>query len=173
MSLRERLLGRRVPPTPVALRTDFSPEADAAYDEHEAALRALDDAQTRGVDLDAARARVERAWAALDPFQVELLLTPLPPAVYDELIGDHPPTDEQRAQGYQWNPDTFGPALLAACVGRELPPEERMSEDDWREFARSGAAGHGEYVVLVNTALAVNDRTVSVHVGKGSRATPG
>ncbi|HLS44285.1 MAG TPA: hypothetical protein VK045_02515 [Ornithinicoccus sp.] len=167
MSQRDRLLGRRIPPTPVAIRVDFSPEADAAYAEHESALRDLETAESRGADLAAAKARVEQAAAALAPHQEVLHVAPIPPSQYDELVGEHPPTDEQRARNYQWNPDTFGPALLAACIGQDLPPDERMSEKDWIDWAASGASGHAEYVLLVNTALEVNSRTVSIHVGKG------
>jgi len=167
MSQRDRLLGRRIPPTPVAIRVDFSPDADAAYAEHEAALRDLETAEARGADHATVQALVDETKAALAPFQEVLQLSPIPPSLYDDLIGEHPPTDEQRAQGYTWNPDTFAPALLAACIGQDLPDDERMSEKDWVALATSSAVGHAEYVSLVNACLAVNDRTLNVHVGKG------
>jgi hypothetical protein len=168
MSQRERMLGRRIPPTPVAIRVDFGPDADAAFAAHEAASRDLETAGSRGADLDAARARVAATKADLDPFQEVLYVSALPPSVYDELIGEHPPTDEQRTRNYQWNPETFAPALLAACIGQELPDEERMSEKDWIDWASLGAASvNGEFVTLVNTCLAVNDRAINVNVGKG------
>lgn len=167
MSQRDRLLGRRIPPTPVAIRVDFSPEADAAFAEHEKVLRDLETAESRGADYAAAEALVARSQAALAQYQEVLQLSPIPPSMYDELIGEHPPTDEQRAQNYSWNPDTFGPALLAAAIGQDLPDDERMSEKDWIAWAASSAVGHAEYVSLVNACLAVNDRTLNIDVGKG------
>lgn len=168
MSQRERMLGRRIPPTPVAIRVDFGPDADAAYAAHEEALRDLQIAETRGADLTTARARVDETKAALADYQEILHISALPPAVYDELIGEHPPTDEQRAKNYQWNPETFAPALLAACIGQDLPDEERMSEKDWIDWTTlTAAAQNGEFVMLVNTCLEVNQRTIDVHVGKG------
>jgi len=168
MSQRERMLGRRIPPTPVVIRVDFGPDADEAFAAHEAALRDLNFAESRGADLDAARDRVAETKDNLDPFQEVLYVSALPPAVYDELIGEHPPTDEQRTRNYQWDPQTFAPALLAACIGQELPDEERMSEKDWTDWASiSSATVNGEFVTLVNTCLAVNDRAINVNVGKG------
>lgn len=168
MSQRDRLLGRRIPPTPVAIRVDFSPEADAAFAAHETAQQERDLAETRNAGLSEADTRLAETKAALAAYQEILQVSPLPPSLYDELIGEHPPTDEQRAQHYSWNPDTFGPALLAACIGQELPDAERMSEKDWIAWAAGTAsAGHAEYVLLVNTCLEVNDRTLNVHVGKG------
>lgn len=167
MSQRDRMLGRRIPPTPVSIRVDFGPESEAAFAEHETALRDLETAESRGVDYAAAQACVDETKAALEPYQEILQVSPIPPSVYDDLIGENPPTDEQRKQNYSWNPDTFGPALLAACIGQELPDNDRMSEKDWIAWASGSGAGHGEYVALVNTCLAVNDRTLNVHVGKG------
>ena len=166
MSQRDRLLGRRVPPTPVTIRVDFSPDADAAYAEHEAALRDLETVAARGADPTAAHALVAETKAALAPYQEVLQVSPIPPSQYDELMGEHPPTDAQREAGYIWNPDTFGPAILAACTGQDLPDDERMSEKDWIDWASSATSGHAEYILLVNTALAVNDRTLNIQVGK-------
>lgn len=55
--------------------------------------------------------------------------------VYDDLVGDHPPTKEQKAEGSPYNLDTFGPALLAKCTFEpEVSFEEAeslWSSDDW------------------------------------------
>ncbi len=41
---------------------------------------------------------------------------------YDDLIAAHPPTAKQKKDNGVWNPDTFAPALLAACsVEPEIP----------------------------------------------------
>ena len=167
MSQRERLLGRRVPPTPVAIRVDFSPAADAAFAAHEEAVRDLRNAELRTADLEQVRARVAEAKAALEPYQEVLLVSPIAANEYDELIGQHPPTDQQRELGYAWNPDGFVPALLAACIGQELPETERMSEKDWIDWTTTASAGvSGELVTLYQTCLQINDRSIDVHVGK-------
>jgi hypothetical protein len=168
MSQRERLLGRRLPPERVTIRVDFSPEADAAYAAYESALRDLEDAESRSVDLADARARVEEALVALTPFREILVVSPVPPSEYEALIGEHPPTEAQQGLNYRWNPDSFVPALLAACIGQELAPEDRMSEKDWLDWTTSAAIGAaGEVNTLFATCLRVNDRSLDVQVGKG------
>ena len=172
MSQRERLLGRRLPPERVTIRVDFSPEADAAYVAYESALRDLEIAESRSADPDsdlvAARALVDETLTALAPFQEVLVVSPVPPAEYEALIGEHPPTESQQALNYRWNPDSFIPALLAVCIGQDLPPEDRMSEKDWLDWTTTAAAGAaGEVMTLFATCLRVNDRSLDVHVGKG------
>jgi hypothetical protein len=168
MSQRERLLGRRIPPTRVSIRVDFSAEADEAFAAHEEAVRDLQTAELRTADLEQARTRVAETKAALESYQEVLLVSALAANEYDELIGQHPPTDQQRELGYSWNPDGFVPALLAACIGQELPETERMSEKDWIDWTTTASAAvSGELVTLYRTCLQVNDRSIDVHVGKG------
>ena len=53
----------------------------------------------------------------------------------DALQMKYPPTKEQRSRGMAFNPDKFGPALVAACsVEPELTEEEALeiwSSDEW------------------------------------------
>jgi len=168
MSQRERLLGRRIPPERVTIRVDFSDAADVAYAEYESALRDLQLAESRNADLTDARARLAESSAALAEFQEVLVVSPIPPADYEALIGEHPPTEQQQALNYRWDPDGFIPALLAACIGQELPPEDRMSEKDWLDWTTTAAVGAaGEVMALFAACLRVNDRSLDVHVGKG------
>lgn len=168
MSQRERLLARRIPPERVTIRVDFSAEADEAFAAHESALRDLAEDQARGADLVAARARVEEARAALAPFQEVLVVTAMAPAEYEALVGEHPPTDDQQKLSYAWNPESFVPALLAACIGSDLPVEDRMSEKDWIDWiTTTSAAAAGELTALYAACLRVNDRAPDLHVGKG------
>lgn len=55
--------------------------------------------------------------------------------IYDDLVGEHPPTKEQKAEGSPYNLDTFGPALLAKCtVDPEMSYEDALElwgSDDW------------------------------------------
>ena len=168
MSQRERLLGRRIPPTRITIRVDFSAEADEAYAAFESALRDLESAESRGADLVAAHTRAEEARAALAPFREVLVISPLAPDKYEELIGEHPATEEQQGRGYAWNPDTFVPALMAACIGQDLPPEDRLSEKDWLDWATTAHTGvAGELMAIYQACLQVNDRSPELHVGKG------
>lgn len=171
MSARDRLLGRSIPPTLVTLRAVFTPKSDAAQREVEAASQALLIAEATGADLDPAQQRLEAAQAAMARFVEVLQATVLPPDEYDALIGDHPPTDEQRSQGGAWNSDTFPPSLLAACLQQDGEPV--MSADDWRSWAKTpGAVASGELAALFNICVQVNDRSPDVHVGKGFAQTP-
>jgi hypothetical protein len=168
MSQRERLLGRRIPPMRITIRVDFSAEADGAFAVHEAALRDLADAESRGADLVAERVRVEETRAALAPYREVLVVSPLPAAEYEDLIVEHPPTEAQRALGYIWNPDGFMPALLAACIGQDLPPEDRLSAKDWIDWATTaGSAAGGELTALFAACIRINDRAPDLDVGKG------
>lgn len=160
MSQRERLLQRRIPASRLPIRVDFSAEADAAFAAHAAAERDLQSAGFRPL-ADEVHARVEKTKAALAPFVEVLLVSPIPPPVYEQLILEHQPTDANRAQGLIWNPDTFAPALLAACVGQELPEGERMTEKDWIDWLSIPGAGlSGDLIRLFRTCLEVNGQIV-------------
>lgn len=172
MNQRERLLGRRLPPTPVVIRMVFTPEADAAHRRHDAALRALLDGQARSADpaaLLALQEQVDDARAVLAPFVETLNVHVIPPDRYERLIGEHPPTEAQSANGDQWNSATFVAALLAECV--VLDGDERMSAEDWTAWMTSSGLAMGELNVLFSACMDANDRSPSVHVGKGSGVT--
>jgi hypothetical protein len=62
-------------------------------------------------------------------------------AALEELRYKHPPSDTQReAEGLQWDPDTFGPALMALCA---VEPE--LTESEAAEIWETWSPG------LVNT----------------------
>lgn len=167
MSQRERLRGRRLPPAQVQLRVDFSPDADLAYSNLEAAKRALQAAEARGDELEAAVAHLAAAREAVSPHAEVLTISTLSADMYEALLGEHPPTEESRAKGAQWDAKTFVPALLAACIGVDDP--DPMTIDDWAEFASTpNKAAVGELNALFNACLVANYRTVDEHVGKGS-----
>lgn len=170
MSQRERLLGRRLPPTTVRIRVDFSTESDSIRAELESAQRALAEAVT-AEEVASARQRVDTCQARWDACHEVLTVNPLAPHAYDELISAHPPTDEQRDHGFEWNPDTFVPALLAACIGQDA--DDPMTEQDWAEWISTPqAAASGEVALLVHTCIQVNDRSPDIQVGKGFGGTP-
>lgn len=52
----------------------------------------------------------------------------------EELRYKHPPAERHQVEGLAWDPDTFGPALLAACaVDPELTDEEALQV--WQEWS--------------------------------------
>lgn len=171
MSEWDQLRNRRVPPTPVVIRTAFTLEADAAHREHDEALRVFIEAEIRGADTVEHQPRLDAAKAALEPFVATLNVHVISAARYEELVGDHPPTEQQRGVGAQWNNATFVPAILAECVA--LASGARMAAPDWAEWiADPGGLAHGELNALYSACLAANDRSPDVQVGKGFGVTP-
>ena len=68
---------------------------------------------------------------------------------FEDLYKSFPPTDEQKEEGMAWNPDEFGPALMAASA-----IEPKMSLDEANEIYDNWASA--EVGVLVTTALNAN-----------------
>lgn len=164
MTRRERLRARRVPPIPVTIRTGFTPAADEAFAEVERAQQALFAAQASGARLGEAEARLVAAREAtaelVETFQVGMV----PPPDYDGLIGDNPPSEEQRKAGAMWDHATFVPALLAACVDQGT--EDQLSAAEWAADIKDGVYASGELARLFDACLTVNDRSLDVRVGK-------
>ena len=160
MSQRDRLLSRRIPPTPVRIRVDFTTPGVGAL------FMALAQARLSDTTTPEGLAQLKAAESACDPYSEVLTVSPIPADQYDALVSEHPPSDEQRALGHVWNPDTFWSALLAACIGQEAV--DPMTEKDWAEWGHiPGAAASGEIGVLFQTCLNANDRSPDMHVGKG------
>lgn len=86
---------------------------------------------------------------------------------WEALVLLHPPTEGQLAQGADWNIATFRPALLGVAV---VTPdgEEPLTAQDWAELTASGAMTIGELNLLFDVAVALNDRSPMMTVGKGS-----
>lgn len=93
-------------------------------------------------------------------------ITALPPADMEAMIGEHPPTAAQAEDGATWNPVTFAPALLAACVSFG-PDEPGWSAQEWAEETRHGTLSLGELNSLFQAALDVNSRSPDPLTGKG------
>ena len=165
MTRRERLRARRLPSTPVTVRTDFGEAADAAFAGVGAAEQKVFEARAAGVPAAAAQAELDKAREGLEAFVEVLQVHPIPPREYDDLLTAHPPTAEQQKQGHIWNLATFGPALLAACVDRG--PDDQLSEAEWVEDIDAGVYAPGELTRLLQTCIDVNDRAPDVQVGKG------
>ncbi|MFC5996952.1 hypothetical protein ACFQE5_22330 [Pseudonocardia hispaniensis] len=167
MSLREDLFGRPVATAQVPIVLDRAAH-DVAARRVEEAARALAAEQARGsFDLDAERAELAEAEAALAAVPVRVVpLRALPPEAWEELIESHPPSEEQRAKGAIWDPKTFRYALLAASV--DTPDgEQPLSEGEWRQLAAARHVTDGELNELFDAAISLNGRAPRVSTGKG------
>lgn len=165
MGLRDRLRARQLPTASVRLPLD--PVAYAAAErEVESATWALEEARARGsVDVAELRARVAAAREAFDACEFETVtVRALPPSEWEALLDEHPPNDEQRAAGAQWNLASFRPALLAASV---VPADgdEPSAAEEWEQFAKDGTLSAGELNGLFNAAVNLNLRVPSSAVG--------
>ncbi|MEU7435733.1 hypothetical protein AB0B07_33570 [Streptomyces sioyaensis] len=83
--------------------------------------------------LKAADAAVTKAQQAIDDASIVLTFRALERTTLDALKKQHPATEEQAEDGYEFNVDTFGPALVAASN------TDGMTEDDAREFLETWA----------------------------------
>jgi len=169
VSLRDQLRGRSLPTEVVRLPLDPTAWSRAERARGEAQW-ALDEARgTGGRDTTGLRAQVATAQEQLDALPcLEVMLRTLPPPEWEALVELHPATEDQQGRGMQWNPATFRPALLAACV---VPPEdepEPLTAEYWEGVVKAGELGAGEYNMLVNSAVALNLRTPASAVGNAS-----
>lgn len=78
-------------------------------------------------DVDVARqAAVESAW--------KFVVSTIPASQWEWLLGQHPPTDQQRqaarGQTLQWNFETFPKAATAACLTAATNPDGQRLEFD-------------------------------------------
>ena len=132
------------------------------------------DGKTAGGNLEemlAADPRMKKAQKVVDAAdkaqkdaEVVFRFRALPPDVYDSLRAKHPPTEAQEANGQDKNPDTWVPAIIAACSINPITPEQV------RDFIDNGVFNTGEVVEMINTCRAVNERPLTT-VGKGSPPT--
>lgn len=170
VSQRDRLLTRTRPTIVYRLLVDgeavVAARAALAEAQHrERQVRLSSVGKRRDAALRRARQAVVEAQAQVDACYEPIVLQALEPGELEALIAAHPPTPEQwraaeeRAQqrGEQpdwpdWNPDTFRPALLAACA-----VEAGMTADDWAAFLRSNVSA-GEQAALWRAAMEVNHR---------------
>lgn len=144
MGLTDRLATRKRPTTTHSLRID---DDKVARSELAAAVAAGDEAR-----IVAARLAVEACYE-------QLTLTALPPVKFETLLEDHPPPPAEKAQK-MFNPATFVPALLAACVDSDV------DEATWTEYTTTGAMTIGEKAALFQAAWDINYREPSADLLK-------
>jgi hypothetical protein len=149
-SLRDRLAAKKHPSVtyPVLLADPAEPAAAAAQARSELrqALAAGDETATA-----AAQQAADDATAALDACWQPIVLRSIPAEQLTALIAEHPPAKEQKAQGDQWNPETFQPALIAACAH-----DAGMTAEQWAQELASDRWSTAERNELFGKCLEVN-----------------
>lgn len=135
----------------------------------EAATRALSDAQF-GKSTKAEIARLEGAVktanAAVAEASVVLVFRSIGRRRYDEMVDEHPPTDEQQEKAKEqggvagYNPATFLPVLISESLIEPLLTLEQVNAlwDEWN---------NAEVMALINAAIEVNTTRRTADLGKG------
>ena len=76
---------------------------------------------------------------------------------WDKLISQNPPNQEQKANGQTFNPDRFGPALLAdVCV------EPEMTAKQWGEIWTSPDWSRGEITDIYIAAMGICNKGLDI-----------
>jgi len=145
MGLKDRLAPRRRPTATYSLR--------------------IDDDTTARAELGAARAagdeaRIVAAQEAIEACYEQVTITALAPADMEVLLAEHPPPETLKGKSI-YNPTTFIPAFLAACVDSDV------TEADWSEYVTTGAMTFGEVTDLFNAVWELNYRVPDPSVPKG------
>lgn len=116
-----------------------------------------DDA-TVTVALTQAEQDLAEAQAAFDAEAYDLRFEALPRTDFEDLKKQHPPTEAQAEDGFAFNIDTFGPALVSAASLDGLTVDDAASFlDTWAE---------NEAAALFNTAWSAQQEN-RTDVGKG------
>lgn len=145
-------------------------------EELEEARRALSAAETRSRGLRGeasetalanAQERVSDLEQQVRESSVKFLFKSLGRKRMDTLVGEHPPTPEQKAQGtterpVEFNPDTFPQVLVAACI---VEPE--LTQEDVDELWIDDRWSDLDLAALFNTALMANQTNSVVRLGNG------
>ncbi|MFD8516602.1 hypothetical protein ACFV27_37360 [Streptomyces antimycoticus] len=105
-----------------------------------------------------AAAEVKKAQAAVDEASIVLTFRALERTVLAELKKQHPATEEQAEDGYEFNPDTLGPALVAASS------VDGLTEDDARLFLETWSDAEAEALLAAAFNVQAESR---MDLGKG------
>lgn len=151
-SLREVLSGKVRPRRTYRMAlTDPEPAQQALADAQQEARLAVVRHGSESEQAGEAAAAVAAAQVAVDACWHQIVLYALPAPRFAALMREHPPTKEGRVRGDEWNPDTFQPALIAACA-----QDDDMTEQEWADELNSDRWPLGHRNALFAEALAVN-----------------
>jgi len=96
------------------------------------------------------------------PIKLGIKLKALPSEEYDDLITQHPPTDKDKKEGAQWNPDTFAPALMARTF-----VEPVLDLAGARKLWKAETWSSGELIDLFNSCVRINLKGLNVPLSAG------
>jgi hypothetical protein len=175
-SPRERLLGRPRPSLPYPILVDDPGEARRNLERVERGARQVMLRHDEGTKAHkAARVQLEAAQQAVDDCYQRVILQAMPPADYEQLKADNPPTEAQlkaAKDASELPPDcdttAFVPEVLAASTDMD------MSAQDWAELLDRHMSD-GERQELRVVVLGLNERArfaEPVVLPKGSTMTP-
>lgn len=127
----------------VTLRGDLVDEVDRLEAEMRAAAE-QDEAENRDPQAPRIAERIQDLQAEAAESEVTFTFQGLGRGTWAKLIADHPPRTDHESDGYggeklPYNPETFPPALLAACCVE--PPDLAGDLDEWREIHEEWNAG--------------------------------
>ena len=91
------------------------------------------------------------------PIKLGIKIKALPSEEYDSLITQHPPTDKDKKEGAQWNPDTFAPALMKECF-----VEPALDLAGARKLWKAETWSSGELIDLFNSCVRINLKGLNV-----------
>lgn len=120
-------------------------------------------------DVTAARGAVARAEKQVDDTDVVFHFRALPPEVYDQMQFQHPPTESQQKLGMAYNPDTYVPAVIAACSVDGITPEQ-VRDLITPDVDGNTALNQGDLSVMFAKCRQINE-VPRANLGKGSRPT--
>lgn len=124
-----RLKSRRLAEQPIRLFDDPADKdaLDTARTEADRAARFARDNPgdpDLAKEAEAAAKALQDLTARLDEVSVQLVFRALPGKRYEHLQAEYPPTEEQEADGWGFNADTFPPVLIAAACTDPMTVEE-------------------------------------------------
>lgn len=159
----ERLRNRTRPTAHITICDDQTVKhelAQARQAHARAQVIAEADAKDKGAQagLAAAQERLDAAQAAYDAEAIVLTFQALDKDALQKLLTDHPPTEEQAEEGYDYNSDTLNPVLIAASS------VEGISVEDAEHFLATWSKGEAETLTAVVTNI---QRDIRMDVGKG------
>jgi len=76
---------------------------------------------------------------------------------YDDLVAEHKPTKEQAKDGGTWNPETFPPALIAACSKDPV-----ISPEDANALWESSEWSRGELMDVFVAVVKLNSEGLDI-----------
>jgi hypothetical protein len=147
--LLERLAARKPHTRRVTIALDDDAR-QAVVDAQAAVVKA--EADSKKPAITAARRKLEQAQTAVAAASVSLTVQHISGPAYNALLDEHPPTARNEDDGQPYNPTTFAPALVRACLA-----EPQLSDGEFAELWEQ--LSNPEATVLFTAALIVNGQS--------------